>query len=424
MSDSITVINQLPTPCDFGPFASGACGKKINLTLMLETSKIESLPIELNIEEGTNTINIDDYVTSTLPINYSSLTFDPPITDGVISNLNNIITYIPNESINNNRTVNSVYKIKDGIGSETSNTIKLNITDTTKLISSVPVVLSGVESVNYTIDVTKIVTAKNTSVDLSTLTVTTPSEGTVTINGGNITYVPSTVSNVTRTVVFSYSIKDSTGTLTTTNTVSITLTDNTPSITATNFGISLKDTATNTTSITGKITIKNDTFKSVTCTVPSEGLVTVSGSNIIFTPNSALTGSRVVTVDYTVTTTSGKTATGKITYTIADDNIWTDTIWYGNSTLTDMTKEGIVALAGTVRQADFPGQFPIPAGTSVYKWVCYPSAWGEPLAVLDPATQMEIATIYPYQKVQVDGIEILCIRTFYKINVALTYKLV
>lgn len=424
MSDNITVVNQLPTPCDFGPFASGSCGKKINLTYMLETSNITSLPIDLTIDEGTTTINIDDFVTSSLPINYSSLLFEPEITDGVISNVGNIITYIPNETINNNRTINAVYKIKDGIGKETTNTFKLNINDITKILTSIPVVLSGTEAVNYTINVTNLITARNTSVDLSTLTITTPSEGTATISGGTITYVPNTSSNVTRTVVFSYSIKDSSGTKTTTNTISITLADTTPSVTPTNFGITLKDSATNTTSITGKITIKNDTFKSVVCTNPSEGLITISGSNITFTPNSSVTGNRTVTSDYTVTTNSGLTATGKITYTITDDNIWTDTIWYGNSTLTDMTKEGIVALAGTVRQADFPGQYAIPAGTSVYKWVCYPAAWGEPLAVLDPGTQMEIATIYPFQVVNVDGIDMMCIRTFYKINVALTYKLV
>lgn len=424
MSDNVTVVNQLPTPCDFGPFASGACGKKINLTYMLETSDISSLPIDINIEEGTTTINIDDFVSSTLPINYASLLFDPAITDGVISNVGNLITYIPNETININRTINSVYKIKDGIGKETSNTIKLNITDTTKLLTSTPVVLSGLESNNYVIDINTLVTARNIAVDLSTLTVTNPSEGTVTISGSKITYVPNTSSNVARTVVFNYSIKDSSGTKTTTNTISITLADNAPSVTATNFSITLKDSATNATNITGKITIKNDTFKSVVCTNPSEGLITISGSTVTFTPNSVVTGNRTVTTDYTVTTTSGLTATGKITYTITDDNIWTDTIWYGNSTLTDMTKDGIVALAGTIRQADFPGQYSIPAGTSVYKWVCYPAAWGEPLAILDPATQMEIATIYPYQIVNVDGIDMMCIRTFYKINVALTYKLV
>lgn len=424
MSDSITVINQLPTPCDFGPFARGACGKKINLTIILDESHIETQPINWQAqEEIPETIDLNDYIVSGKQLDFSTLVISAP-SEGTITKSGSIITFTADKLNNTNRTVQVTYTVSDILGTSSTNTITFHVTDTTKILTSTPITLSGTEGVNYTIPISTYVTAKNTTLDLSTLTTSTPSEGTITIAAGVITYKPNTASAVTRTVTFTYTIKDTSGIVTTTNNVSITLSDVTPTLTATSFSVVVaKDTAPVATTITSKITLKNDTFKSVTCATPTEGTISISGAVITFTPNATIATNRSATVVYTVTSNSGLTATGTITYTITDDNLWNDTIWYGNSLLTSMTEAGITALENTVRQADFPGQYIVGAATQTYKWICYPASWGEPLAVMDPTTQMDIA-VNTYQTLMVNGINMLCIRTFYKTSSALTFKLV
>ena len=424
MSDTIWPINQMPTPCDFGPFAGGYCGKLIVIETKQNPSNITTTNMVIELfETATATIDLNDLVTSAVNLDWSKTTFSTVTGNLTYDAATGILIYKPDETPSINRTILLTYNVFDTLGATASGEITINVIDKTPYLTAGQITLSGTEGQTYTIDTRTYITATNTTVNFSSVNgviiSVAPTEGTATITNGIITYTPSQIPSINRTITFKYKVTDLTG-LQSEGTISISLTDITPALTTNNFTKTVLDTATLTGSILSNIVIKNDTFKSLTFDAISEGTIAASGSNYTFTPDSTLSSNRTLTVGYTVTTNSGLTGTSKMTITINDDNIWAGTFWYGNSTK-DIINQAEIETLSSVRKNAYAGTYALTAGTQVYKWFIYPKAWGINPTILDAATLFELATD-EYKYITVNGVELICIRTYYKVNGAINVR--
>ena len=424
MSDTIWPVNQMPTPCDFGPFAGGYCGKLIVIETKQNASNIATTDMVIELfETATATIDLNDLVTSAINLDWSKTTFSTITGNLTYDAATGILIYKPDETPSVNRIVILTYNVFDTFGATASGKITINVIDKTPTLTAGPINLSGTEGQTYTIDTRTYITASNTTVNFSSVNgviiSVAPTEGTATIINGIITYTPSQAPSTNRTITFKYKVTDLTG-LQSEGNISIALTDTTPALTTNNFTKTVLDTANLSGSILSNITIKNDTFKTLTFGAISEGTIVASGSNYTFTPNSTISSNRTLTVSYTVTTNSGLTSTSTMTITINDDNIWAGTFWYGNSTK-DIIDQAEIETLSSVRKTAYAGTYALTAGTQVYKWFIYPKAWGINPTILDAATLFELATD-EYKYITINGVELICIRTYYKVNGAINVR--
>lgn len=425
MSDYLTPTLQNPTMCDFGPFAGAACGKVITLDFKQAVLQISvaDLTIEL-LENASANISLEDLVNSTAPINWSKTEFIG-VTGGAI-NFDPILAklvFTPDRTPSVDRTVSFTFKVFNELNHEATGTITINILDRTPELSVGSFTLSGTDAQIFNIDIKTKVVVKNTEVDYSdvgavTLVGSLP-EGNAVISNGVITFTPSEEPADNRTVTFKYKVKDISG-LEAEGNISITLQDVTPALTVNAFSKNVLDSATLTSSILSNIVIKNDSFKTLTFSAPSEGTITVSGSNYTFTPGNALKKDRTITINYTVETQSGITKSAKMTIIIKYDNIWAGTFWYGNNTNENLVQSEIETLIST-KKTGYAGTYSIPAGTGTFKWFVYPKIWGENPTVLDASNNMPIA-LDDNKYLTVEGIELILLRSYYTLNGAITIK--
>lgn len=424
MSNTIYPQNQLPVPCDFGPFVGGFCNKEQHVNMEAADGKVtlKNFGVDLN-ENAKLTLDLSTLVATINPIDYT-LTAITAATKGTYTLNGSIFEYTPNTAPSVNRVETLQYTIYDKFGIHETATIQINIIDLTPALTAKNVTLSGTEGQTYTISIPSNATITNTTINYSDPTAVTisvaPTEGTAVVNGSNIIYTPSQTPSTTRTITFKYLIKDVSG-LSSEATVSVTLTDITPAVSTTNFTKSVVDNVTLTGSILSNITIKNDTFKSLSFSTPSEGTIAVSGSNYTFTPNVALSNDRTVVVTYTITTTTGLTNTGTMTINITNFNAYANTFWYGNSTVETITQADIEANLTQVIKSGYAGTYSLTSGTGVYKWFVYPKAWGVNPTILDAATMFEIA-VNDFQYLTISGVDLVAIRTYYKVNGSINVK--
>lgn len=427
MSDFITPIQQQPTPCDFGPFAGGYCGKIVTIDFNQVTSSIAIADLEIELfETSSATINIEDLIVSSALIDYTKTVFNG-VTGGTITfdAITKELLFTPDQTPSVDRIVNFTFEVEDQYGFKATGNIKINIVDKTPVLTTTNVSLSGTEGEVYTIDTKTKTTIVNTTVNYANANAVvisvSPTEGNATVSNGIITYTPSQASALNRTVSFKYKVTDLTG-LTSESTISIALTDITPALSTTNASKSLLDSATLTGSILSNMTIKNDTFKTLSFGAISEGTITVSGSNYTFTPSTTIKANRVVTVPFTITSTTGLTSTSTLTLNITYDNQWDKTFWYGNSTVTNMTVRSDIEALSSIKKTGYAGTYTIGAGTGTYKWFVYPKAWGTTPTMVDASNNMPIATNEPLDYITIEGIELVAIRSYYTLNGSISIK--
>lgn len=427
MSDFITPINQLPTPCDFGPFAGGYCGKVITIDFNQGEAGLEVANLEIELfETATADIDLSDLVGNPSNIDWTKTTFSP-ITGGTGTyTLNNTtLRFVPDQTPSMDRVVTFDYNVESKLGTKATGTITINIKDQSPTLTAQNVSVSGREDEVFTIDIKPKVIATNTTVMFTGISATVisvqPSEGTATASNGIITYTPSQIPSINRTITFKYKVTDITG-LTAEATISVALTDITPAVTTSHFTKSVNDNATLTGSILSNATIKNDTFKSLTFGTISEGTIVANGSNYTFTPATGIQNNRTVTVQYTVTSTTGAYSTSTLTINITYINVWATTFWYGNSTAQTLTQALIETdLTKLSGKSNYVGTYSIGAGTGTYKWFVYPKSWGETPTILDASNNMPIATD-DNKYLTVNGIELVAIRSYYTLNGAISIK--
>ena len=259
------------------------------------TNEDVSLPIDVTATdvEGNGSIN---YTIVSAP------------TNGSVSVVGNIITYVP--SANYNGTDSFTYKANDGVDDGNTATVSITITAVDDASVAQP------QSITTNEDTPKSFNLIATEVDGDVLTYSiaaAPANGTVTLSGNTVTYTPDTDYNGSDS--FQFSVND--GTTTTTATVSITVTPvddisvAQDHVASTNedipVGISL--IATN---------VDGDVLTYTILTNPTNGTVTLVGSTATYTPNANYNGSDSFTwsVNDGTTTTS---ATVTITVLPIDD---------------------------------------------------------------------------------------------------------
>jgi len=402
----------------------------VGINITDKTPELHVVNVSLSgTEEQVYTIDVRNFATTVnTEIDYTSastVNISVAPSEGSFTIVDGVITFTPDKTISIDRTISFDFKVMTIDGLNATGTISIFVTDITPTLAVANKTLTGTEGINYTIDVRDLVTMKHTSIDYSladTLVISTaPSEGTILINNGIITYTPDQTPAATRTVSFKFKVKTLSG-LQGEGTVSVTLTDITPAISARDFTLSLADNTTKSFTITANTTIKNDTFKSVSFSTPSEGTFAVSGASVIFTPNAAIDGTRTVTSTYTVTTNSGLTASGMVTITITNYNIYANTIWFGNEPSAVMDATILANLTNHNTATAYAGTYAFIAGPG-FKWLAYPKAWGEPVSIVDAITGMSIAMDDP-QYINVGGVDLVCLKTYYEANGSISIKLI
>lgn len=431
MSNTIYPETQLPTPCDFGPFFGGYCGKVVTIDFSQARSNIKINSVNLNlIETSTMTIDLSTLVTSVMPLDWTKTTFTHVSgnTNGVrtYDPATTIMTYKPDITPSSDRVVVFEYHVVDSIDFVATGTITINIVDQSPVLTAGPITLSGVESKIYTIDVSQSVVMNFTTVNYldpnAAIISVQPTEGKATILNGVITYTPIITPTNTRTVTMKYKVTSIDG-LTSESTISITLSDDTPVITTVNLTKTTMDNVNLTGSILSAITLKFDTFKSLSFGPASEGSISATGSNFTYIPDSSITtATRTVTIPYTVTTTSGLTSTSNLIINITDYNKFANAIWYGNSVDEFVTKAMIERDLTPVVKSAYAGTYSLTSGVGVYKWVVYPKSWGETPTIIDAVTLMEIA-MDNFVNITIDGVTLVAFRTYYQVNGAINFKI-
>lgn len=402
----------------------------VGINITDKTPELHVVNVSLSgTEEQVYTIDVRNFATTVnTEIDYTSasaVNISTAPSEGTFTIVDGVITFIPDKTISIDRTISFDFKVMTIDGLNATGTISIFVTDITPTLAVANKTLTGTEGINYTIDVRDLVTMKHTSIDYtladSLVISTAPSEGTILINNGIITYTPDQTPAVTRTVSFKFRVKTLSG-LQGEGTISVTLTDITPAITARDFTLSLADNTTKSFTITANTTIKNDTFKSVSFSAPSEGTFAVSGASVIFTPDAAIDGTRTVTSTYTVTTNSGLTASGIVTITITNYNVYANTIWFGNEPTAVMDATVLANLTNHNTATAYAGTYVFIAGPG-FKWLVYPKAWGEPVSIVDAITGMSIA-MDDFQYITVGGVDLVCLKTYYEANGSLSIKLI
>lgn len=402
----------------------------VGINITDKTPELHVVNVSLSgTEEQVYTIDVRNFATTVnTEIDYTSasaVNISVAPSEGSFTIVDGVITFTPDKTISIDRTISFDFKVMTIDGLNATGTISIFVTDITPTLAVANKTLTGTEGINYTIDVRDLVTMKHTSIDYSladALVISTaPSEGTILINNGIITYTPDQTPAATRTVSFKFKVKTLSG-LQGEGTISVTLTDITPAISARDFTLSLADNTTKSFTITANTTIKNDTFKSVSFSAPSEGTFAVSGASVIFTPDAAIDGTRTVTSTYTVTTNSGLTASGIVTITITNYNVYANTIWFGNEPSAVMDATILANLTNHNTATAYAGTYAFIAGPG-FKWLAYPKAWGEPVSIVDAITGMSIAMDDP-QYINVGGVDLVCLKTYYEANGSISIKLI
>lgn len=424
MSDFYTPTMQNPVPCDFGPFAGGYCGKVITIDFNQATSEISIADLEVELfETSSMTIKLSDLVSTKMPIQWDLTKFSP-INGGTI-NFDRITTeliFTPDQTPTIDRTVKFLFTIYDTFNYEATGEIIVHVIDKTPELTVLDTTMSGNEDKVYTLDIKTKVTALNTTVnylDKDAVKITVlPNEGTATLINGILTFTPDSTININRNINIKYQVKDVSGIIRIGN-LTVALTDITPALTTANFTKSVLDSATLTGNITSNITIKNDTFKSLTFETPSEGNIVVNGTSYTFTPGTGIKTDRVILVKYTVTSSSGLVSTSTITINVTYDNLWLKTFWYGNSEK-EMIELIDIGKFKSLRQTTYKGTVSFTEELGCYKYIAYPKSWGILPKVVDsnmfPVPGME----EPLGYVIAEGIELAVFKTYNIINGSLT----
>ena len=283
-------------------------------TLEITISPVNDAPI-VNADSVTITedasATLIDVLSNDTDIDGDTLTLSTVSSDsGSVSIVNSQIQYIPDENDNGTATVN--YTITDGSQSA-SGILTITITP----VNDAPVANPDVATILEDAATTNInVLTNDTDVDGNTLSISTASTttGSVSVAGSNLAYTPE--ANFNGQAIINYTISDGTDTAAGVLTVSVTPVNDAPIANPDTATILEDAAATNINVLTNDTDIENDTL-SISEASTSSGSVSVSGNNLIYTPESDFNGQ--ATVNYTLSDGTD-TAAGVLTVTITPVN--------------------------------------------------------------------------------------------------------
>jgi len=224
------------------------------------------------------------------------------------------VTYTPNSNYNGSDSFS--YAVGDGNGGTDTTTVSVTVT----AVNDVPVAQNDTATVAE--DNSIVISALSNDSDedgdtLSISSVTTPANGTVTINGTQVTYTPN--SNYNGSDSFSYAVGDGNGgTDTTTVSVTVTAVNDVP-VAQNDTATVAEDNSIVISALSNDSDEDGDTLSISSVTTPANGTVTINGTQVTYTPNSNYNGSD--SFSYAVGDGNGgtDTATVSVTITPVDD---------------------------------------------------------------------------------------------------------
>src|SRR5204862_525004 len=213
---------------------------------------------------------------------------------------------------NFNGTATANYTISDGHGG----TASANVTITVTPVNDPPVALNDIATTPEDTAVSISVLVNDGDVDGDTLAITgsTATNGTVSVVGTNLLFIPATNFNGTATV--SYAISDGHGGTASAN-VTITVTPvNDPPVAVNDLATTPEDTAVSIPVLVNDSDVDGDAL-TITAASATNGTVSIVGTNLVFPPATNFNG--VVTLSYTISDGHGGTASASVSVTVTPD---------------------------------------------------------------------------------------------------------
>jgi large repetitive protein len=289
---STATVNVTVTPVNDAPVA-------INDTV----TTAEDTPITINVKGNDTDVDGD-----TLTV--QSVTQG---TKGTVSIVSGQVLYTPNA--NYNGTDSFTYVISDGNGGTSTATVNVTVTP----VNDAPVAVNDTATTAEDTPLTINVKGNDTDVDGDTLTVqsvTQGAKGIVSIVSGQVLYTPN--ANYNGTDSFTYVISDGNGG-TSTATVNVTVTPVNDAPVAINDTVTTAEDTPMTISVLSNDTdVENDTLTITTKTNGANGIVTIVGNQLKYTPNANYNGTDSFT--YVISDGNGGTSSATVNVTVTPVN--------------------------------------------------------------------------------------------------------
>jgi Ca2+-binding RTX toxin-like protein len=329
VSGDISEINQLLEDLEFTP--SDNFNEDITLNISISdgvnptiNSSIEVTGISVNdapitsinsaIVNEDNAIVID-VLSGAADEDGDTLTIDSVTnpTNGIVQIIDDKISYIPNANYNRSDSFN--YTVIDGNGGEVTTTLNIDVTS----VNDIPVatITSSTTSEDNAIIIDVLVGASDVDGDSLTIdSVTNPSNGTVNIVDGKITYTPN--SNYNGSDSFDYTVIDGNGgSVTKTLDVSVDSVNDIP-VTTINSATVDEDNSVVIDVLVGASDVENDALTIDSVTNGLNGVTQIIDGKITYTPNANYNGND--SFDYTVSDSNGGLVTKTLNVNIDSIN--------------------------------------------------------------------------------------------------------
>jgi len=294
-------------------------GNSVTATVTVVVTAVNKDPIAVDDSASTP-------LNTSVTINVAANDTDP---DGTATCVNNIVSNPSNGVVSISGSTDLVYTPNAGFtGTDTfvytacdanGGTDTATVTVTVGMANQPPVAWNNSATTPVNTPVTMGPVNNDVDPDGDTLTIvstTNPANGSINVTGNTVVYTPNP--GYVGTDSYTYTISDGNGnTDTATVTVTVVAVNQPPKLTDDNA------TTPSNTAITMDVTNNDtdpegDTLTVVSTTNPSNGTVSVTGNNVVYTPNSGYVG--VDSYTYTVNDGNGNSATATATVTITSTN--------------------------------------------------------------------------------------------------------
>ena len=293
------------------------------------TSTVSSPQTESIVEDTATDIDMSTYITDTADSDSISITSVTYTGNGVVSITGDdlIISYTPDTNFNGDENI--YYSAADSNGGTVSGMLTVSVSSVTEA----PVAVADSATVNEDSTANLIDVKLNDTDDddayadlvISSPAITTTTAlgtvttaGSVSISGQKLSYTPA--ANFYGTEVITYTLTDTDGLTDTAGTLTVTVTNTNDGPTAVNDTASTAaNTAVTIAVLDNDTDLEADTLSINSVSPSSNGTTTISGTSIIYTPNTDFSGTDTFT--YEATDTTGQTSIGTVNVTVTVANV-------------------------------------------------------------------------------------------------------
>jgi hypothetical protein len=324
---SYTVADTYSTP------ATGTGTLTVTVTAVndapVTTSTVSSPQTESIVEDTATDIDMSTYITDTADSDSISITSVTYTGNGVVSITGDdlIISYTPDTNFTGDE--NMYYSAADTNGGTVSGMLTVSVSSVTEA----PVAVADSATVNEDSTANLIDVKLNDTDDddayadlvISSPAITTTTAlgtvttaGSVSISGQKLSYTPA--ANFYGTEVITYTLTDTDGLTDTAGTLTVTVNNTNDGPTAVNDTASTAaNTAVTIAVLDNDTDLEADTLSINSVSPSSNGTTTISGTSIIYTPNTDFSGTDTFT--YEATDTTGQTSIGTVNVTVTVANV-------------------------------------------------------------------------------------------------------